>query len=52
MINLIKNELIKIFSKKAIYVMLTIYVIIVIASIIMTNFIEKSYKHEENYLDM
>lgn len=42
MINLVKNELIKVFSKKSIYIVL----LICLGFILLTNFIYKSYKNE------
>ena len=51
MFNLVKNELIKIFSKKAIYVILIIYLVLSIAGMALTKFIE-NLDIDSFYIDM
>lgn len=50
MFNLIKNELIKIFSKKAIYIILIIFLILSIAGATIMKIIE-NFDFENNYID-
>lgn len=50
MFNLVKNELIKIFSKKAIYVILIIFLILSIARMALIKFIE-NFDFQNNYID-
>lgn len=50
MFNLVRNELIKIFSKKAIYVILVIFLILSIAGMALIKFIE-NFDFQNNYID-
>lgn len=50
MFNLVKNELIKIFSKKAIYVILIIFLILSIAGMALIKFVE-NFDFGNNYID-
>ncbi len=51
MFNLVKNELIKIFSKKAIYVILIIFLLLSIASVALNKVIENISNVGYNYID-